>query len=310
MLILSKFRFKQNVFSSCVSSFINDRNNWSNIDDLVTKTLGSVDAKVHSPDSLLKLAYKGLKYQIFDAYFWNDVYDKTFRSKDLFTPSQWVRLLHIYKRIKVRNSELYNIALSGIERNLDSLSLKDLSLLSLSFSYFSFCPKSLFSKISKTVCDRHRESKLKEFDSSLDSNHIGENDSHTKATVFKKLKTSETVSYIHMIGSYAKCGFDDKELFEVVTENLIENISNHHVTISSNLLMKTLDSYSRYLNLIFNLFRFGYRNVRLLDTLSNQIITAKLSAEELSRVKNIFSQLEYENDTMNNIFSYRLGNVN
>ncbi|XP_953357.1 uncharacterized protein TA10335 [Theileria annulata] len=310
MLILSKFRSKQNVFSSCIKTFINDRNNWSNIDDLVAKTLGSVDSIVYPPDSLLKLAYKGLQYQIFDASFWNDVYDKTAKSKDLFTPSQWIRLLHIYKRIKIRNSELYNMAQSAIERNLENLSLKELSLLSLSFSYFSFCPRSLFSKISKTVCDRHRDAKLKEFELSLDFKQICENGSLNKSNVIKRSKISETVSYIHMIGAYSKCGFDDKELFEVVTEKLIDNLSSHHVMISSNLLMKTLDSYSRYLYSIFNIFRFGYRNIRLLDTLSNQIITAKLSTEELSRVKSSFSQLEYENDTMNNIFSYRLGNVN
>ncbi|UKJ89905.1 hypothetical protein MACJ_003159 [Theileria orientalis] len=271
---------------------------WSNVDKLILNKFSETGKQ--SPDSILNVANKGVKFQIFDASFWNKINDLAVDSKQSFSPSQWVKLIHIYKRIKIRNINLYNIALEQLDYDFNPLSLKELSILSLSFSYFSICPPPLLKTIANVICCRHEVSKLKEIESLINSRLNNTQPDFKSINIHQnRQKTIDTVSYIHLIGSYAKCGFECKPLFEVSTENIIKNIKSG-VTIPPNLIKKFLDSYST----------FGYRNKDLFDLLSDQMVTSKLSNEDLKSIKNIFAHLNYENETMNAIFSYRLGNAN
>ncbi|UKK02897.2 hypothetical protein MACK_002995 [Theileria orientalis] len=285
-------------FSSLIHDVFNKETKWSNVDSLITNK--SSEKGKHTPDSILNVANKGLRFQIFDASFWNQINDLAVELKDSFTPSHWVKLIHIYKRIKIRNINLYNIALEQLDYDFNSLSLKELSILALSFSYFSICQPPLFNSIVNTICCRHEIGKLKELESLINSRINNTQAEYMPTnTQITTQKTCDTVSYIHLISAYAKCGFDSKPLFEVATDNIIKNIKSGLI-IPSNLIMKFVNSYSR----------FGYRHKELFDLLCDQILTSNLPDEDLHTIKNIFSQLNYENEKMNAIFSYRLGNSN
>ncbi|BAM41824.1 conserved hypothetical protein [Theileria orientalis strain Shintoku] len=293
----SRLLTNKNHFSSLIQDVFNKTTSWSNVDALIINNFSETGK--HAPGAILKVANKGLKSQIFDVAFWNQINDLAVESKESFTPSDWVKLIHIYKRIKIRNANLYNIALEQLDYDFNALSLKELSILALSFSYFSICPIALMNSIVKTISCRHEVGKLKELESAI-NNRLNNTHAESKSTnTHIRQNTSDTVSYIHLVGAYAKCGFDSKPLFEMVTSDIVKNIKSG-VTIQPNLIMKFLNSYSR----------FGYRHKELLDLLSDQMVTSRLSNEDLQTVKSIFAQLNYDNEKMNTIFSYRLGNAN
>ncbi|CDR96669.1 hypothetical protein, conserved [Babesia bigemina] len=251
---------------------------------------------INTPNQVLFVARKGLRCQVFDTKLWQDLYQRTVELSDHFQPRQWVELVHIFKRIKVRQGGLLNLATRQLLYHLERLSLEDLSKLALSFAYYQYRHTAMFDRIADVVTTRLRREKLQEghVAATAPSDALGQD---TDEPV-KNRALSKITSYTHLVGAFARCDHAHKELFEAVAADLVTQVESKEMMIPPGFLVKIIASYAR----------FGYRHSKLLDTLSKEMVTAKIPDEQLLQVQHMMKALEYENDAMLNLFAYRLGN--
>ncbi|AFZ81562.1 hypothetical protein BEWA_009760 [Theileria equi strain WA] len=239
---------RQRIFRSCIPGKFIRTDDWISVDKLINSV--SSQYTPTTPKVILDVARSGLKLQIFDSKLWALICSNTLAVRELYTPNQWVELLHIYKRIKTRNPELFNAAAVQLGGRLNALSLRDLSILTLSFSYFTFCPNGLFENVAEIVCARCDNSLISannEISSEITRNSVGLVDAESVENKcrLKNNELSAITSYVHLLGSYAKCGFEHKQLFEVVAESILNKLSKNNAIIPPNILLKLLTAYSR-----------------------------------------------------------------
>ncbi|KAK2196435.1 hypothetical protein BdWA1_001681 [Babesia duncani] len=271
------------ILSSCLKNPHSKQYGWTHLDSLFYSARNrenrNILDRIDSPRMIINIARRGLKLQVFDSTLWNDLSHKALEMQQSFKASQWVELLHVFKRIKIRDGKLYYTAMQQIENNIHELSLQQLSILALCFAYFDFCPSALFNKIALIVCEDFLKHKF-----------------HPNQEQLKAL--TKISSYAHLVGAFAKCSFGNKQLFNTVALDIVDLFAQNKGLIPSNLLLKIVISY----------VSLGYRHVPLFDVLCKEMVTAKLSRDELTTIKSQFDVIDYENDLMNNVFAYRLGN--
>ncbi|GBE58732.1 hypothetical protein, conserved [Babesia ovata] len=251
---------------------------------------------INTPNQVLFVARKGLRCQVFDTKLWQDLYQRTVELSDHFHPRQWVELVHIFKRIKVRQGGLLNLATRQLLYHLERLSLEDLSKLALSFAYYQYRHTAMFDRIADVVTTRLRREKLQEGHGTV-STPSDAPEEETDGPV-KNRALSKITSYTHLVGAFAKCDHAHKELFEAVAADLVTQMGSKEMLIPPGFLVKIIASYAR----------FGYRHNKLLDALSKEMVTAKIPDDQLLQVQHMMKALEYENDAMLSLFAYRLGN--
>lgn len=245
---------------------------------------------LNTPNQLLFVARTGLRYQIFDTKLWNDIYHHVINMRDYFKPRQWVEVVHIFKRMKVRKPGLMDLATKELLYQLERLPLEDLSKLALSFAYHQYCPSVLFARIAEVVTTRLRRQNMQ----SLPKEALEKEEEET----VKAHPLAKITSYTHLLGAFAKCNHPHKEMFEAVAGDLLLHINAKEMLIPPGFLVKIFVSYAS----------LGYRHNTLFDALCKEMVTAKLSDEELLQLQAMMKSLDYENDIMLNVFAYRLGN--
>ncbi|ORM39896.1 uncharacterized protein BXIN_1346 [Babesia sp. Xinjiang] len=255
---------------------------------------------INTPNQLLYVARQGLRFQIFDTVLWNDLYECALELSGDFQPRQWVQLVHIFKRIKVKHRGLLDLATRELLYHLDRLSLEDLSKLALSFAWHGYCHSDMFSRIAEVVTTRLRREKMHEVPDVAKIDDADATDpGSTGKEPQKNSALSKITSYTHLLGAFSKCEVAHKELFEAVAADLVDQIRSKEMLIPPGFLSKIFASYAR----------FGYRHVTLFDALSKEMVTAKIPTEQLASIQKMMKALDYENDIMLNIFAYRLGNA-
>ncbi|GFE53420.1 hypothetical protein BaOVIS_008240 [Babesia ovis] len=312
----------KNTFRTCLPCGSNS--GWLPLDNLYTKqgdcgqkeTL-TIDKErvINTPNQLLYVARHGLRCQVFDTVLWQDLYERSLELAPDFQTRQWVELLHIYKRIKIRHRGLLDIVTREVMYQLERLSLEDLSKLALSMAWNEYCHNEMFDRIADVITTRLSREKIQEIpQGSIDpstnkvSTKVGGNlearnndnlvvdDTNQPA---KNIALSKITSYTHLLGAYAKCEFEHRELFEAVAVDLMDQLESKEMLIPQGFLVKLLASYAK----------FGYRHAPLFDALSKEMVTAKIPTGHLAKVQQMMKALQYENALMNSVFAYRLGNV-
>ncbi|EDO08381.1 hypothetical protein BBOV_III008210 [Babesia bovis T2Bo] len=249
------------------------------------------ERRINTVNQLMYVARKGLRCQVFDCHLWHELYDRSLDLAPEFTPRQWVELLHIYKRIKMRHTGLLDLVTRELLYRLDSLQLEDLSKLALCFGWHGYCHRDMFSRIADVVITRLTRTRMEEVPEE-GSNEVTDESESTNIAM------SKITSYTHLLGAFAKCDHGHKELFEAVAVELIQLLKSKEMLIPPGFLAKVFASYAR----------FGYRHVPLFDALSKEMLTAKIPIEQLSRIEHMVKSLDYNNEILNTVFAYRLGN--
>lgn len=294
------------VFRTCLLSNENAQSGWVSLNSLYSKPSSAacsedgqpeVSAQSHgnigaikTPSQLLFVARRGLRCQVFDTKLWLDIYQRTVDLRDMFIPRQWVEMVHIFKRIKVRQPGLLDMATKELLYHLERLSLEDLSKLALSFAYHYYCQNAMFSRIATVVTTRIQRQNMHSV-----PNQVSESTEEPPP----RHPLSRITSYTHLLGAFAKCNIPHKELFEAVATELLTLIHSREMLIPAAFLVKIFASYAS----------FGYRHHKLFDALCKEMVTAKLSETELLQLQGMMKTLEYQNDLMLNVFAYRLGNA-
>ncbi|GIX61487.1 uncharacterized protein BcabD6B2_09220 [Babesia caballi] len=250
---------------------------------------------INTPNQLLFVARRGLRCQVFDNKLWQDLYERAVELGDEFQPRQWVELVHVFKRIKVRQGGLLEMATRQLLYHLEVLSLEDLSKLALSFAYYRHCPGALFTKIAEVVTTRLQREKMQESpgDPAGEAGCGPDGEGGGKNRALSKI-----TSYTHLLGAFAKCDFAHREMFEAVAADLLVQLRSKEMLIPPGFLVKIYASYAR----------FGYRHVKLFDALAKEVVTAKIPTDQLLQLQRMMQALDYENELMLNVFAYRLGN--
>ncbi|GAW83330.1 hypothetical protein, conserved [Plasmodium gonderi] len=228
-------------------------------------------------NNLYKLSCKIKNCQIYDLCIWRLIEQKFYEFHKELKPKEISSIINHFKQIKINDNKIYENCIDIILPTIGKYSIRDLSVLCLSLTYFS--------KVNTFFMNTIADSIIK----------IYENEKTNIHNLSKKSLQQNFISYVHIIGAYSKAGIKNIELFKIASVYIYETL-NSDIYVAPNYIIKIVKSYSNV----------KIKHSKIFELIAKQIPTIKITDEELKSIKQSLDQLNYSNETLDKYIQYRL----
>eukprot|EP00922_Rhytidocystis_sp_ex-Travisia-forbesii_P065746 GHVS01097653.1.p1 GENE.GHVS01097653.1~~GHVS01097653.1.p1 ORF type:complete len:387 (+),score=67.18 GHVS01097653.1:84-1244(+) len=208
-----------------------------------------------------------------DAHVWRKLAE---RAEQLLpndiTPKDLSLLLNSFKSMAHSPAPLFLSAHDAILSRLSEFSLHDMSVVCISFAGTRHPCHILFDKIAQTICKRSN------------TGRDGRRD------------REQQISWIHLVGAFAKADVAHKELFELAGVPISKAFSQTpYNSIPPKYFVKVICAYAK----------FGYKHVRLLDAASFHTAVMHFNDDQLKLLVRAFHVLKHKDGWLTQISELR-----
>lgn len=227
--------------------------------------------------TLLKLTRKALRFQIHDLSIWRSLETKFYELKKDLAPKELSLIVNYFKQIKISNSKIYENSIDTIVSSIQKYSIRDLSLLCISYSYYNKINIDFMNIIVDAILKVHE----KEQDKILQ---------WTKKEIYENF-----ISYVHICNAFSKIKNPNCQLFKIASV-YFERALTMDLTIPPKILMKLVDSYANA--------KIIHR--KIMDLIVKLIPCMKFTDDDLKIIRNNLKVLKYSEETFDKYLEYRL----